>query len=101
MGGWMHSGAWRPQRAARAGLRKVLELAEWQGLVSSEHFTVDGTLIEAWASMKSFRPKDGSGEPPAPGSDLLVTNGLVHDEVLETLGDYADRSNASSRSSSR
>src|SRR5437762_10648969 len=27
----------------------------------------DGTLIEAWASMKSFRPKDGSGEPPAPG----------------------------------
>jgi len=28
---------------------------------------VDGTLIEAWASMKSFRPKDGSGEPPAPG----------------------------------
>jgi hypothetical protein len=28
---------------------------------------VDGTLIEAWASMKSFRPKDGSGEPPTPG----------------------------------
>jgi hypothetical protein len=27
----------------------------------------DGTLIEAWASMKSFRPKDGSGEPPGPG----------------------------------
>src|SRR6266511_683448 len=29
--------------------------------------SVDGTLIQAWASMKSFRPKDGSGEPPAPG----------------------------------
>lgn len=28
---------------------------------------MDGTLIEAWASMKSFRPKDGSGEPPGPG----------------------------------
>ena len=28
---------------------------------------MDGTLIEAWASMKSFRPKDGSGEPPTPG----------------------------------
>jgi hypothetical protein len=28
---------------------------------------VDGTLIEAWASMKSFRPKHGRGEPPAPG----------------------------------
>jgi hypothetical protein len=36
-------------------------------LLSSEHFSVDGTLIEAWASMKSFRPKDGSGEPPAAG----------------------------------
>jgi IS5 family transposase len=36
-------------------------------LMSSEHFSVDGTLIEAFASMKSFRPKDGSGEPPEPG----------------------------------
>ena len=31
--------------------------------MSSEHFCVDGTLIEAWASMKSFRPKDESGKP--------------------------------------
>jgi hypothetical protein len=30
-------------------------------LLSSEHFSVDGTLLEAWASPKSFRPKDGSG----------------------------------------
>jgi hypothetical protein len=36
-------------------------------LLSTDHFSVDGTLVEAWASMKSFRPKDGSGEPPAPG----------------------------------
>jgi hypothetical protein len=36
-------------------------------LLSSEHFSVDGTLIEAWASIKSFHSKDGSGEPPAPG----------------------------------
>jgi transposase len=36
-------------------------------LLSNEHFSVDGTLIEAWASMKSFRPKDGSGAPPGPG----------------------------------
>ena len=36
-------------------------------LLSSDHFSVDGTLIDAWASMKSFRPKDGSGEPPGPG----------------------------------
>jgi Transposase DDE domain len=36
-------------------------------LLSNDHFSVDGTLIEAWASMKSFRPKDGSGGPPGPG----------------------------------
>jgi hypothetical protein len=30
-------------------------------LLSDEHFSVDGTLIEAWASQKSFQPKDGSG----------------------------------------
>jgi transposase len=42
----------------------VLEQAREAGLLSDEHFTVDGTLIEAWASHKSFRPKDeddGSG----------------------------------------
>jgi hypothetical protein len=38
-----------------------------KALLSDDYFSVDGTLIEAWASMKSFRPKDGSGEPPAPG----------------------------------
>ena len=38
-------------------------------LLSSDHFSVDGTLIEAWASMKSFKPKDGAGpgDPPASG----------------------------------
>jgi transposase len=36
-------------------------------LLSNEHFSVDGTLIEAWASMKSFQRKDGGGEPPTPG----------------------------------
>jgi hypothetical protein len=45
----------------------VLTLAEWQGLVSDEHFSVDGTLIEAWASMKSFVKKDGSTPPPEDG----------------------------------
>src|SRR5438477_3281775 len=36
----------------------VLNLPQVKGLLSSEHFSVDGTLIEAWASMKSFVPKD-------------------------------------------
>jgi transposase len=48
-------------------LAEVLADAKVKRLLSSEHFSVDGTLIQAWASMKSFRPKDGSGEPPAPG----------------------------------
>ena len=39
----------------------VLNLPQVRKLLSSEHFSVDGTLIEAWASMKSFVPKDGAG----------------------------------------
>jgi Transposase DDE domain/Transposase domain (DUF772) len=38
-------------------------------LLSDEHFSVEGTLIEAWASMKSFRPKDGGGSGPDAGGD--------------------------------
>jgi transposase len=45
----------------------VLDQKRIKALLSDEHFSVDGTLIEAWASLKSFRPKDGSGEPPGPG----------------------------------
>ena len=47
-------------------LAAVLARPRVKRLLSSDHFSVDGTLIEAWASMKSFRPKDG-GEPPAGG----------------------------------
>ncbi len=48
-------------------LSAVLAQPRIKRLLSSDHFSVDGTLIEAWASMKSFKPKDGSGEPPAGG----------------------------------
>lgn len=48
-------------------LSAVLANPQVKPLLSDEHFSVDGTLIEAWASMKSFRAKDGSDEPPAPG----------------------------------
>lgn len=41
---------------------KLLNHAQVKPLLSDEHFSVDGTLIEAWASQKSFRPKDGSGD---------------------------------------
>jgi len=43
---------------AEAFFQAVLEEARQHGLLSDEHFTVDGTLIEAWAGHKSFRPKD-------------------------------------------
>jgi transposase len=46
-------------------LAAVLAQPKVNKLLSSDHFSVDGTLIEAWASMKSVKPKDGSGEPPA------------------------------------
>ena len=45
----------------------VLAHREVKPLLSSDHFSVDGTLVEAWASLKSFRAKDGSDEPPSPG----------------------------------
>jgi transposase len=47
--------------SARDFFERVLAIAEWQDLVSDEHFSVDGTMIEAWASHKSFVRKDGSG----------------------------------------
>jgi transposase len=49
-------------------LAAVLAQPKVTKLLSSDHFSVDGTLIEAWASMKSVKPKDGSGWPPAQGS---------------------------------
>ncbi len=47
----------------------VVLQAKAAGLMSSEHFTVDGTLIEAWASLKSFRPKDEKPEDREPPDD--------------------------------
>jgi len=47
---------------------RVQKYAQEAGLISDEHFTVDGTLIEAWASQKSFQPKDkDSASPPENG----------------------------------
>src|SRR3954469_137173 len=56
---------------------KVLEQAGRHDLLSDEHFSVDGTLIEAWASQKSFRPKSDNTEPPAddPGNPTVDFHG--------------------------
>jgi transposase len=45
-------------------LRAILTQPKVKRLISSDHFSVDGTLIEAWASIKSFRRKDGSDDDP-------------------------------------
>jgi len=50
----------------------VLDQARRQKLLSADHFTVDGTLLEAWASLKSFKPKDGGDTPEGGGKNPSV-----------------------------
>ncbi len=58
-------------------LRAVVEQARALKLLSDEHFTVDGTLVEAWASLKSFKRKDaGPSQPPDdPGNPTVNFHG--------------------------
>lgn len=46
-------------------LAEILEQAKSKKLLSKDHFSVDGTLIQAWASIKSFKPRNDDHEPPA------------------------------------
>lgn len=71
---WDHSSFTKNRDRLLAGeiaakfLRAVLAQPKVKRLISSDHFSVDGTLIEAWASLKSFRRKDGSdSDPDGPG----------------------------------
>jgi len=52
---------------ARQFFEAVLSEARRKRLLSPDHFTVDGTLLESWASIKSFRPRDGNGPPSGEG----------------------------------
>jgi transposase len=52
---------------ARKFLVELLAHRQVRGLLSDEHFSVDGTQVAAWASMKSFKATDGSSDPPGPG----------------------------------
>jgi transposase len=57
---------------------QVLAEAAGRGLLSTEHFTVDGTLVEAWAGLKSFKRKDGSDQqqpPDDPGNPTVNFHG--------------------------
>jgi transposase len=61
---------------AREFLCEVVEQARNKNLTSDEHFTVDGTLIEAWASLKSFQRKDQKNKPPEdPGNPTVNFHG--------------------------
>lgn len=62
---------------ARKFFAEVLSQARGASLLSDEHFTVDGTLIEAWASHKSFQRKDGPPPPPSddPGNPTVDFHG--------------------------
>ena len=53
--------------AARVLLKQVVSEARRRRLLSADHFTVDGTLLEAWASHKSYRPRDEQGPPKGGG----------------------------------
>ena len=70
---WDHSTFSKNRERLLAGdivakfLAAVLSQPQVKRLLSSDHFSVDGTLVEAWASMKSFKPRDGSDNPPAAG----------------------------------
>jgi transposase len=59
-------------KVARKLLRRVVRNAKAARLLSNEHFSVDGTLIESWAASKSMRRRDGKDEPPGPGRNRSV-----------------------------
>ena len=57
---------------ARKIMKRLLKRARRERLLSSEHFSVDGTLLEAWAAIKSMRRRDGQDEPPPSGRNPSV-----------------------------
>ena len=74
---------------AREFLCEVVEQARQKNLTSDEHFTVDGTLIEAWASLKSFQRRDQKNTPPEdPGNPTVNFHGEKRSN--ETHGSTTD-----------
>ena len=65
-------------------LAAVVEQAREQGLLSEEHFTVDGTLLQAWASTRSFKEKN---DPPAPGSGSGSKGSVLLRDKVESSSD--------------
>jgi transposase len=87
---------------AKLFFAQVVEQARKNGLMSSEHFTVDGTLIEAWASLKSFKPKgrgkDKQDPPDDPGNPTVNFYGErrsneTHESTTDPESKLARKSN--------
>jgi transposase len=71
-------------------LAVVLAQPRVKKLLSTDHFSVDGTLIEAWASMKSVKPRDGSGGPPPGGGRNEEADFHGHKRTNATHGSTTD-----------
>lgn len=72
----------------------MVEQARVPGWISDEHFTMDGTLLDAWASLKSFQPKGKQGTPPpdGPGNPTMGFHGRKHsNETHESRTDPDER----------
>jgi transposase len=75
---------------SRKFMDRVLVQARREELLSDEHFTVDGTLIEAWASVKSVKPRDGGGQPPPGGGRNPSVEFRGENRTNETHGSTTD-----------
>jgi transposase len=73
------------EEIAESFFQRVLERAK--PYMSDEHFTVDGNLIEAWASYKSLRPEDGTGKPLGAGGDVDFRREKQKNETHESTTD--------------
>ena len=78
----------------------VVRQAKLRRYCSSDHFSVDGTLLEAWASHKSFQPKHGPSGPPAPGRNAEADfhgqrrSNITHASTTDPEARLARKSNA-------
>jgi hypothetical protein len=70
-------------------LRAIVEQARKAKLMSAEHFTIDGTLIESWASIKSFKKKGGDDDSPPddPGNPTVDFHGEKRNDPHESTTD--------------
>jgi hypothetical protein len=73
---------------AKEFLAQVVEQAGAQELTSDEHFRVDGPLLEAWASVKTFQRKKGKNPPPDdPGNPTVNSHGEKHSNQTPRIQD--------------